>query len=132
MVGVGILVSFWDSIFSGAMLVSGRVHQGESTVIVDSNIPTGWFLWLMVRNPVVGGWANQNAPGDKSTWHTAFLLLEGMTCKALYKPTLLCFFGPVSHVFSTASMNTLKQAVEFIVFFLRPSFGRGTSCRFCL
>ena len=40
---VGILLSFWDSLFSGAMLVSGRVH-------IISYI----LMWLLSSSMIIG------------------------------------------------------------------------------
>ena len=48
---VGILLSYWDGLFSGAMLVSGRVYiffldnkSHKSTICVGSHASGPWFI----------------------------------------------------------------------------------------
>ena len=45
---VGILLSYWDGLFSGAMLVSGRVMLFSYRVYLVISFSTG---------PLLGGWA---------------------------------------------------------------------------
>ena len=40
---VGILVSFWDTLFSGAMLVSGRVLFGMNSFNLNDEQMNNWF-----------------------------------------------------------------------------------------
>ena len=45
---VGTLISFWDGLFSGAMLVSGRVARPRNAKVMQHlkfvwSCPTGWF-----------------------------------------------------------------------------------------
>ena len=53
---VGILVSYWGGLFSGAMLVSGRVFILESQVnahiFQDSNKQYGWKIIWMFRGDI--------------------------------------------------------------------------------
>ena len=55
---VGILVSFWDDLFSGAMLVSGRVSEEHGLVLIEY----GWSQLKPRPN-----W--QLTQGIACTWH---------------------------------------------------------------
>ena len=50
---VGILVSFWDGLFSGAMLVSGRVYPG-SPVDQTKNGHLGSSMFGRIPDPTNG------------------------------------------------------------------------------
>ena len=51
---VGILVSFWDGLFSGAMLVSGSVYYTPCKInILEAKNEGGWKMMFLFKQGVI-------------------------------------------------------------------------------
>ena len=122
---VGILVCFWDNLFSRAMLVSVRVTMYDfwGVFVVNKNIPGRPKTWT----PKSGfSWKNEwwacRTPGS---WHTYFLLHGTLACLENKYPLWILHLDLnklhkiiVLYLFSIYSMENLKSVYIYIYIIL--------------